>query len=112
MYKSVILSAIRSELEKKLHRLSYKLVKAAQKVYDEWEQQDGFDEVYGSGGICQDIAEAFCDVLFDHNINRTTFNASIGTNHVWAIVYDDEEETAYDVDIPPHVYETGGGYTW
>jgi hypothetical protein len=84
---------------------------AAQKVYNEWEQDDeGMDIELGSGGICQDIASAFCDILSSANIECTTFDAQVGDQHVWAVAYDGEE--AFSVDIPPSFYETGGGYNW
>jgi hypothetical protein len=37
-------------------------------------------------------------------------NGGMGDQHVWLIVYD--KKRAYEVDIPPSVYESGGGYTW
>ena len=37
-------------------------------------------------------------------------NGGMGGQHVWAIAYNDQE--AYEVDISPNVYETGGGYNW
>jgi len=33
-----------------------------------------------------------------------------GDDHSWLIVMNNAE--AYSVDIPPRVYETGGGYSW
>ncbi len=33
-----------------------------------------------------------------------------GDDHAYVIVYSIDE--AYAVDIPPGVYETGGGYSW
>ncbi len=33
-----------------------------------------------------------------------------GDDHAYLIVYNDSE--AYIVDIPPGVYEEGGGYNW
>ena len=33
-----------------------------------------------------------------------------GDDHAYLIVYNDVE--AYIVDIPPEVYEEGGGYNW
>ena len=42
-------------------------VQAAQKEYDDWAQdEDGMDEVLGTGGICQDIAEKIASILSQH----------------------------------------------
>ena len=35
-----------------------------------------------------------------------------GDDHAWLIVYNKERTEAYGVDIPPGVYESGGGYSW
>ncbi len=102
----------KSELYQKIKSLIPKLVEAAQKIYDEWDQdEDGHSEDNGFGGICHLIADEFCSVL--SNIPDTyisTHNPMMGENHVWAFVLNKEE--GFVVDIPPHVYETGGGYTW
>lgn len=84
---------------------------AAQKVYDEWEQdEEGVDEVLGTGGICQDIAEAICGVMSSHGIDCSSVSQSIGEQHVYSICQ--IQEGVYEVDIPPYSYENGGGYTW
>lgn len=94
-----------------LENLRADLCLEAQKIYDDWEQdEDGYDEEYGHGGICQDIASAFCDVLSELDIECTIFSPSIGEIHVFSIANIDGE--AYQVDIPPYVYERGGGYCW
>ena len=91
--------------------LLLQLAQAAQQVYNAWEQNDdGYDEMYGGGGICHDIADAMCGILSSKGIECTTFSASIGEVHVWAIAK--FAEGVYSIDIPPNVYETGGGYTW
>ena len=51
-----------------------------------------------------------CEVLYSSGIECTSFSASIGEVHVWTIAK--FSEGVYSIDIPPHVYETGGGYTW
>jgi len=84
---------------------------AAQKVYDEWDQdEEGMDEVLGTGGICQDIAAAICDVMNDHGIDCSTVSQAVGEQHVYCICK--LQEGVYEVDIPPYSYESGGGYTW
>lgn len=87
------------------------LAAAAQKVYDEWEQdEDGVDEVLGTGGICQDIAGGMADVMISHGIDCSTVSQSVGEQHVYCICK--IQEGVYEVDIPPYSYESGGGYTW
>jgi len=86
-------------------------VAAAQKEYDEWEQDDeGIDSMLGSGGLCQNIANALASVAWEHGFECTLVSAEIGEQHVWIVVQTDDG--VYSVDIPPYVYETGGGYTW
>ena len=88
-----------------------KLVIKAQEKYDEWSQDDdGMDDMLGSGGICQEIADGFSDVFNSNGIDATTVSAEIGEQHVWTIIKLDDG--VYEVDIPPSVYETGGGYSW
>ena len=91
-----------------LEALRQELAVASQRVYDAWDQDDGDD--YNGGGICHDIAGAICDVLGEHGIRSTAFSFSIGEVHVTAVA--DIDGDAWRVDIPPYVYETGGGYTW
>jgi len=94
-----------------LNKLKPLLVRAAQQVYNEWAQDEkGWDEYLGTGGICQDVTDAFLEVLFHHDIMGVPFVPTIGENHVWAVA--DLKEGAYRVDIPAEVYETGGGYSW
>lgn len=94
-----------------IRNLLPQLTQAAQRVYDTWEQNDdGYDEMYGGGGICHDIADAMCGVLSSKGIECNTFSASIGEVHVWVIAK--FLEGVYSIDIPPNVYETGSGYTW
>lgn len=94
-----------------LKTLSPLFAAAAQKVYDQWEQdEDGMDEVLGTGGICQDIAAGICDVMSWHGIDCSTVSQSQGEQHVYSVCQ--IQEGVYEVDIPPYSYENGGGYTW
>lgn len=89
------------------------LILAAQKIYNDWEQdEEGYDEMYGSGGICDDIADAMCGIVSE----KTDYGCFSLYNeydcHTSIFVYDSENKTIYNVDIPPYVYESGGGYDW
>jgi len=100
-------------LKQALLALRPQLAAAAQVVYDEWAQdEEGIDEMLGAGGICQDIADAMGNVVAAQldNVDIHTLDAQCGEQHVWIAVVAGGE--AYHVDIPPSVYETGGGYNW
>lgn len=89
------------------------LIRAAQERYDNWDQDDdGFSELLGYGGICDEIAEAMCGVLVSEGIDSVIADAQVGEYHVWVIAYDDTTKEAYDVDIFPAIYETGHLYVW
>ena len=81
----------------------------AQEVYDEWdEDEDG----YFGGGICHLIADAIVDYLQKHDIDAITFSSQIGDVHVFTIAYDEDKREACVIDISPHIYESGAGYSW
>lgn len=88
------------------------LLEAVQSIYDQWEQNDnGFDEAYGGGGICHDIADSIVNVLGRFGVeNAMSIQASVGENHVFVVAL--FEDGIYSIDIPASVYETGGGYVW
>lgn len=91
-----------------------RMVVVAQKVYDEWAQdEEGYDEELGAGGICQDIADDICGVLASEGLDCSPVSASVGEQHVWVVVkLEGADAGVWSIDIPPDVYETGGGYTW
>jgi hypothetical protein len=100
-------------LYQELMKIRPQMAQEAQKVYNLWYQDEtGFDEMYGGGGICHDIANAIVEVIYKNIPDATagSVNLSCAENHVLTMVYLDEE--GYVVDIPYHVYETGGGYSW
>jgi hypothetical protein len=99
-----------SPLLRRLEALRPKLAAAAQKVYDAWEvDEDGFDGEVGTGGVCDQVAEAMHGVI-DFDDVTVIDGGHDGDDHAFLIVYDDRD--AFAVDIPPGVYETGGGYDW
>lgn len=99
-------------LRGKLDALRPTLALAAQSVLDEWQLgEDGMDPVLGAGGACDEIADAMRDVVYDKLGDVEILEGGHdGDDHAWLIVVDDRE--AVGLDIPPSVYETGGGYSW
>ena len=99
--------------EDMLRSLVPQFIAAAQEEYNQWDQSDqefGDPEV-GFGGICQEIAGRIADIInMQGQFDAQTISASCGEQHVW--VYVKAPEGIYEVDIPPCVYETGGGYNW
>lgn len=83
------------------------LAKLAQKVYDDWEEDD--IDIYAGGGICHLIADAFADYLNFHGIETQTISSNF-EQHVYCI--SKVKEGIYSVDIHWSYYETGGGYNW
>lgn len=110
--RKIIRSIIReSAVSNPIFELKNDLIKAAQKEYDEWEQnEEGYCDYLGYGGICQDIAEAMANVLSENGIECSTVSQQIGEQHVYVIAK--TEDGVYEVDISPYTYESGGGYCW
>lgn len=101
-----------SSFKSKLEALKPAMAKAAQAIYDEWDQEaseDGDLEV-GFGGICDEIADAISSVVMSHTDAEMHQGGHDGDDHAWNIFQVGDE--AYGVDIPCFVYETGGGYSW
>lgn len=96
----------------RLNALRPQMAAAAQRVIDEWEQdEEGLDPELGAGGVCDRIAGALMDVIYERIDGvEADFGAPEGHDHEWVVVTDGRE--AFVVDIPPHVYEIGGGYSW
>lgn len=92
--------------------LKNNMAKAAQNAYNEWEQDEsGQDEIFGGGGICDDISMKLAEVIADNILNvNLTEGGQQGDEHMWLIAHRDNE--VYGVDIPPSIYEIGGGYVW
>lgn len=95
-----------------IQAMSNDLAAAARRVHAEWDQDvDGHDEVFGYGGICQDVATGMVDTLvaagFD---NALTVHGTTGENHVWVVALCGDG--VYAIDIPPSVYEIGSGFVW
>lgn len=99
-----------SDLLAKLKELRAEIARRAQEVYDAWEQdEDGIDEELGSGGICDRISDEISSVLSDAGIDSVA-GGQDGDDHAYVLAVDGTH--AYAVDVPPHVYERGSGYSW
>lgn len=104
-----------------LKKLSPLFIEAAQKIYDAWYQdEDGYDEMYGSGGICDDIASEISTIISRHTGYGSFTHYDEYDYHTSCYVYvcndivDEDDERGYliNVDIPFYNYEEGGGYTF
>jgi hypothetical protein len=86
--------------------------KAAQAVYDAWEQdEEGLDPELGPGGICDEIAEKIAGIVGEQVPGVSILSGGQeGDDHAWVVAARDGK--AYGVDIPCRIYETGGGYSW
>jgi hypothetical protein len=112
-----LFAAAGSPLKQFLHSLRPQIASEAQKIYDEWTQDEsGVDEEYGAGGICDAIASRIMDFLYpilegkfgpDCEYDR---GGQDGDDHEWLMIFNDKE--AFGIDIPHALYERGGGYSW
>lgn len=92
--------------------LKQEISRAAQEVYNSWEQdpEEGDPEL-GFGGICDRVSQAITDVVIHKYPHLDVADGGMdGDDHAFPVFYNDTEAVA--IDIPPHVYETGGGYSW
>lgn len=88
-------------------RLNKELVRRAQAVYDEWDEEN-IDE-YAGGGICHLIADAFAEVLQAAGIDVCAVCSNC-EQHVYVICQ--LREGVYTLDLPYSTYEIGAGYSW
>jgi hypothetical protein len=95
---------------KMLDPLLPEIAEAAQKIYDLWDQdEDGYDEEHGSGGICHIIADQIVHIISAAGGDVYTVSDNFEV-HVYAVAA--FAEGVFTIDIPYRTYETGGGYTW
>lgn len=98
----------------RLLQIRPQIAAAAQEIYDAWDpdyDEDGDPEV-GGGGICDQIQQAMASVVSEH-CSEVEFEDSgwEGDDHAALVVIFPTGEH-FLVDIPPGVYERGGGYSW
>ena len=97
------------DLGDKLKLLKPKIAEIAQEVYDYWDEEDV--DTYAGGGICHLVADKVSIYLDSLGISAMPFSLD-WKQHVVTIAFDEESQSAYMVDIPENVYETGGGFSW
>lgn len=97
-------------LGQSLMALRQQMASAVQVLYNQWEQVDGMDEELGGGGICDQVADSIAGIVHSIDGVETTEGGQDGDDHAYVVAYNQTE--AYSVDIPPGVYESGGGYNW
>lgn len=99
---------------KALCALKQKLAAAAQQVYDEWQPSDDlYDDALNGGGICDQIADAFCEVLEREGMPAKTVSTTVTPAGVHVFTAFQAGPGNYlSADIPYFVYERGGGYSW
>jgi hypothetical protein len=88
-------------------RLLPKILTRVQEAYDAWDEQD--TDTYAGGGICHIIADKICDVLSTAGIDSSPVSCSHAQHVEVAAKF---SEGVYTIDIPYHIYETGGGFSW
>lgn len=94
------------------------LALAAEAVYNAWDQdEDGHSEEYGSGGICDKISDELVytfDRLKPDNLKDWDSFTMYKEHecHTDMYVVNHQIKKIYEVSLPPHAYESGGGYTW
>lgn len=101
---------------KQINNIRSQLIEVAQDEYDKWEQdENGFDEEYGSGGICHLIADRMIDIIHQNltTENKEVFAVSKSLSDVQHVnILMSLDDGVYEIDIPYSIYETGGGFNW
>lgn len=113
------------EQEKQIHLLkSYvksilaDLATAAISDYESWEQdEEGYSEEYGVGGICDTIAESLVGVFElkkpEALSDWESFTMYTEHNcHTDLYVVNHKIKKIFQLGLDPSYYESGGGYTW
>jgi hypothetical protein len=115
--------AQKSDFLTNLQALTSEFVEAAQRIYDDWDENP---DVYAGGGICHLIADAFVEIIYKYypDYTASTFTRD-DIQHVETIVYNMDSDSLYDeelddetdietvmIDLNPYTYEKGGGFSW
>jgi hypothetical protein len=99
-------------LNGEIRTLAPELAAAAQKELDDWVQdEDGVDVEFGAGGVCDAISRRLADVIATHiEAVEIADGGWEGDDHAYLLCTRGAESVV--VDLPPHLYEVGGGYSW
>lgn len=97
-------------LKQELEVLRPRMATAAQEVYNSWSPEEEDTDIYGGGGPCDEIASALAGIIADSIDAHLNEGGHEGDDHAFLIVSRAGER--YWVDIPPRIYESGGGYSW
>ena len=83
------------------------IAQRANAILDEWTQdEDGYDEVFGGGGVCDQISNEIASAIYDRYDDVGIMDGGQdGDDHAYPIAY--RNGAAFAIDIPPDVYETG-----
>jgi len=90
-----------------IEALRPQIIIAAQKIYDDWDEEDV--DTYANGGICHFIADEIANILGHHGILCSTVS-SMNEQHVYVVAQC--SDGIFEVDIPYRTYEHGGGFSW
>ena len=84
----------------------------AQQIYDAWDaSHDEYgDAEFGFGGICDAITREIENLIAGQTSFEVAEGAAEGEDHSFPVVK--TPEGYYIIDIPCHIYETGGGMNW
>jgi hypothetical protein len=99
-------------LKSEIQAMAGELAAAAQQELDEWApNQDGYDEELGYGGACDAISRRLSDVIMNKVEGVDLSDGGWeGDDHAYLLCSRGGESVV--VDIPPSLYERGGGYSW
>lgn len=87
------------------------IVAAAQTEVDAWEQdENGVDEILGTGGVCGFVADRMSEVLSALGADVAHAETDFDGGH--AFLHARLADGVFRVDILAGVYETGSGYVW
>ena len=91
--------------------MAREIVAAGQVEVDAWEQdENGVDEVLGSGGVCGLVADRMSEVLSALGADVAHAETDFDGGH--AFLHARLADGVFRVDVPASVYETGSGYVW
>lgn len=103
---------MKQDIYSRIHNLLAFIIESAQCIIDDWEQdEEGFSEEFGHGGICDRVADSIGDILAENDIDFI-YGGHDGDDHAYIIAYDQDDRTAFLIDIDPYAYEEGHGYVW